>query len=274
MTDQPPYPPSDLPHGGNGTPPGPEPYSATAAIGYGWRKFREHAGTFTVLGLIYFLVPGMVGGVGSGFSSVGDLAADQANTDGTAFAITLISGGMDVLSSIASQVLTIVFSAAILRAAFDVAEGRRPEIGTAFTRWNFWRLVIFALLVAIAAAVIAIVGVILIVPLVLVDQPASIVGAVVVGVLLVVALCALMFLTWFGPSFIVVRGAEAGEAYWASIRFTKANLGGLFALMILSVLVLTAGFLACCVGLIVAMPITSIATAYSFKVLHGEPVAP
>jgi uncharacterized membrane protein len=274
VSDQPPYPPSDLPFGGYGTQPGPERYSATAAISYGWRKFTENAGTFMVLGLLYFLVPSVVGGVGTGYSLAGDFAAEQVNTDGAEGAISLVSGSIDLLSVIASQVLTIVFSAAILRAAFDVTEGRRPEIGAAFTRWNFWKLLLLALLVALASCVIAIVGIMLIIPLVVVDQPASIAAAVVIGVLLAVALCMLGFLTWFGPSFIVARGAGATEAYWASIRFTKANLGSVFVLMLLSVLVMIAGFLACCVGLIVAMPIASIAAAYSFKVLQGEPVAP
>jgi uncharacterized membrane protein len=45
-------------------------------------------------------------------------------------------------------------------------------------------------------------------------------------------------------------------------------------LAILSLVVIVAGFIALCVGVIVAYPVTLLAAAYAYRAFNGQPVAP
>ncbi|HQR81156.1 MAG TPA: hypothetical protein PLT68_13155, partial [Actinomycetota bacterium] len=74
--------------------------------------------------------------------------------------------------------------------------------------------------------------------------------------------------------FILDQDAGAWDSIMKSFAFVKDNIGNLLLLLILSFIAVFVGALLCGLGLFVAIPVTVIAQAYTYKVLRGQPVAP
>lgn len=245
-------PPPPPPGGGFGAPPGgpggPTAYDVTAAVSYGWRAFKANVGPFVVLGLLAFLVPAVISIVAQMFQSGGSAIASEAGTrSGVGFAAMGAGGFLGFAVNVAAQVVSVFFGAALVRAALDATEGRPVDIGSAFTRWDKGQIIVLAILVAI-------------------------------GTMIGVLLCVLpgivfAFFTYFANFFVVGSGQGAIDAIKASFRFTADHIGNLILLFLLCMVIAIAGACACGVGLLVAMPIVTVAAAYTFKVLQGQPVA-
>lgn len=162
-----------------------------------------------------------------------------------------ISVGLSLVGlvfSIVAQVIATLLSAAAVRGALDVVEGQPVSFGAMFERWDKLQVLIAALIIAVVSAV----GFIL---------------CVLPGIVVI-------FLTYLTTFFIVGGGRSAIDGITDSVKFTANHVGELLLLALLSVLVIFAGILACLVGLLVAIPVTTIAAAYAFRVLHGLPAAP
>jgi uncharacterized membrane protein len=278
MSDQPPYPPEDPnlppsaatppptpPYGGSyGTPPPPPPppthdgeggyggygypaYDVIEAVKYGWKKFMENAGAFVVMGLLTFVVVGVLSTLGRALSGGFDASDGQYGFSmgvGVGAGFSLVGTLFNILANIAGVFL----SAALARGALDAAEGRKVEIGAMFTRWNPVQVWILSILVGIGTMI----GVIL---------------CILPGI-------AFAFFTWYSTYFVVSEGQGAIDAIMSSLRFTADNIGNLLLLFLLAVVICILGACACFVGLLVAIPVTTIAAAYTFKTLRGQPVAP
>lgn len=277
MSEQPPNPPSDPnlppfggygtpppPPGGDGTPPppppppygtyeappsGPQPYDVIEAIKYGWKKFAENAGAFVVMGLLAVLIPGVLSMIGSlGSSASADIIENPGVSDFAKIAVGGGSGFVGFLSSLAAQIASLVITAALVRGALDVAEGRKASIGAMFTRWSFLNVLLLSIIVGIAMSI-------------------GLVLCVLPGL-------AVMFFTYFANYFLVGEGQGVIDSIKSSLRFTADNAGNLLLLFLLSFVIAILGACACLVGLLVAIPVVTIAAAYTFKVLRGQPVAP
>ncbi len=279
MSEQPPYPPEDpsLPPsaatppptppygGGYGTPPPPPPpthdgeggyggygypaYDAIVAVKYGWKKFMENAGAFLVLGLLAILIPGVLSALGSlGSSASETVLEDPGFSD---FAKVTVGGGSGVvgfLSNLAAQVASLVVTAALVRGALDATEGRKVSISAAFSRWSFLTILVVSLLVGAATTI---------------------------GIFLcILPGLAILFFTYFSTYFVVGEGQGVIDSIKSSLRFTADNAVNLLVLVLLVGVIVILGACACLVGLIVALPVTTIAGAYTFKVLRNQPVAP
>lgn len=245
MTHFPPPPPGPFDNASYGAPV-PQGYDVMAAVKYGWAKFTQNAGTFVVLGLLAFLVPIAIQLLGEVAQGGAGLAADELD-ESAGFLVATGGGLTGFVFSLVANIAGLFFNAAVVRAALDAAEGRQAGIGEAFTRWDKLQVVLLAVLVGLMTTV----GLIL---------------CVLPGIVV-------MFFTWFATYF-VVAGASATSAIGSSFRFTADNFGSVFLLFLLCVLITIAGACALCVGLLVAVPVTVIASAYTFKVLQGQPVAP
>ena len=106
------------------------------------------------------------------------------------------------------------------------------------------------------------------------------IGAIIVGVLTFIGfiLCilpgiAVAFFSVFWGYFLVDKDMSPTDAIKASFELVKDNAGAVIVFLILSWLVMIAGVIALCVGIIVAWPVVIIATGYMYKRLQGEPVA-
>lgn len=246
-------PPPPPPGGGYGAPPGgpyagPPAYDVIEAVKYGWRAFTGNVGAFLLLGLLAFLLPFVISLGGEVLRSGGFALAEEAGTDsGIGMAAMGTGGVLGFAINLISQAVALFFTAATVRAAFDVTEGRKADLAAAFTRWDKVQVLILAILTAVGTSI---------------------------GLLLcVLPGIAFLFFTWFATYFVVGNAQGAIDAIKSSFRFTADHIGSLILLFLVSMVIAVLGACACGVGLLVALPVVTVAAAYSFRVLQGQPVA-
>ncbi len=221
------------------------------AIIYGWNKFRANMGTWIAF-MALFGVVGFVAYVAI-FSAVFlHIAASGALEDPTYDAG---DGGLSI-GLIAGTSLTgilMYFGTAVLtRGALLELDGRRPTFGSFWRLPNVANVAVFAVVSSIVNAVLG--GA--------VEPWASVLVGIVWGIVV-----------WFAVHFLLDRGLSAPRALAANLRLVASNPGPL-ALFILTLSALNvAGALLCLLGLIITVPVTMIATAYTFRVLAGGPVS-
>ena len=150
--------------------------------------------------------------------------------------------------SLASWVVSMIIAAGIVRFALDITEGKQLNAATLLTPTKLGDVIVASLLTGIA----------------------TFVGLV----LCVLPGLAVMFFTSFTLYFLMDR-QEMGaiDAIKASFEFTKNNAGSVILWFLLSLATWIVGALLCGVGLIAAVPVVLIGTAYTYKTLNNEPVA-
>jgi len=177
--------------------------------------------------------------------------------------------------NVVSWVGGVILGGAAARAALDVADGRQYDFINAARRVPIGKL--FGALVLFAVAAFAILFA-LVIPFVLVGVfvHASLWVLIPLGVAVlfafVIATTSLQYLLIF----VIVDNPTApfNEAVGTTFRLARANLSDLFVLSLLLILVIAAGFLALCVGLLVAYPVAILAAASAYRGFRGQPVAP
>ena len=213
-------------------------FSATDAIGWGWRKFTENVGPI-LLGVLIVFVVTVVTNILAGLASGGG---------GSPFGPDMEFSVAGFLANIVATAISVVLSAVFARAALDVVDGQPFDFMGAFGRLNFVNVLIAALLVSVI---------------------------VTIGfILLVIPGLIALFLTYFTTLFVVDSDAESPvKAIGDSVKLVSSNVGDSLLLALLSILVLIAGAIALLVGLIVAYPVTALAAAYAYRSFRGQPVA-
>lgn len=260
----PPPPPNEPPAGGYGeaTPPPPPPpaspggaggYSVGNAFSYGWSKFTQHLGQ--ILLAIVVLVAVLIAIQLVGYF-IGRAVACEPEVTFTGDGIKADDcGGIFIAQNIVSWlfsligwVVSMIIGAGIVRGALDITEGRELEASTLLKPNKLGEVVIASLI----TGVLTFVGFIL---------------CVIPGFLV-------MFFTSYTLYFLMDR-REMGamDAIKASFEFTKANAGNVILWFLVSVAAWFVGALLCGIGLIVAVPVVLIGTAYTYKTLNNEPVA-
>ncbi|MDP4015217.1 MAG: hypothetical protein U0990_04940 [Candidatus Nanopelagicales bacterium] len=113
----------------------------------------------------------------------------------------------------------------------------------------------------------------------------ALLGAVVLGALIVSALTLVGFILCIVPGlvfgffaqffqyFILDQGQSPLTAIKSSLSFVSGNLANVFLLSIASIVAVVIGALLCGVGLLIAIPVVVLAQAYTYRVLSGQPVA-
>lgn len=214
-------------------------YSPTEAIAYGWRKFLANVGPIVGFVVIGFLVLVVV------------TATLSLLTGGLDRALSLEAPTVaDRMVDLASQFLGLLVSAAIVRGTLAIVDGRDLKLAEFFRLEQMGQVVIAALLLSMAGLIV------LFIP--------------VLGFLLNIAIS---FLGQFALFFILDQDQPAIDAITSSVSFTSQNVGPLLVFLVLGVLVVFAGALACGIGLVAALPVVSIAQAYTFRRLRGAYVA-
>jgi hypothetical protein len=150
--------------------------------------------------------------------------------------------------SLASWVVSMIIGAGIVRFALDITEGRELNAATLLTPVKLGDVIVASVLIGLA----------------------TFVGFI----LLVIPGLLVMFFTSFTLFFLMDR-PELGaiDAIKASFEFTKNNAGNVIVWFLLSLATWIVGLCLCGVGLIVAVPVVLIGTAYTYKTLNNEPVA-
>lgn len=152
------------------------------------------------------------------------------------------------LLSLAGWIVSMIVAAGIVRFALDVTEGKQLNAATLLTPNKLGDVVVSSILIGIATFV----GLIL---------------CVIPGLLV-------MFFTSYTLYFLMDR-PELGaiDAIKASFEFTKANAGNVILWFLLGLATWFVGALLCGIGLLLAIPVVLIGTAYTYKTIKGQPVA-
>ena len=158
------------------------------------------------------------------------------------------AGPGQFLAQLLQSAVSIFVGGVAAKAALEVTEGRPFDFFAAFGKVNLVQLVIAAVLVGFA----------------------TVVGFV----LLVIPGLIVMFLTFLTTYAIVDDDKSAIDGIKHSFKLTSENVGDALLLLLFNFLVIVAGAIALCVGLVVAIPVTVFATAYAYRAFNGQPVAP
>jgi hypothetical protein len=78
---------------------------------------------------------------------------------------------------------------------------------------------------------------------------------------------------WFGHFVVIDQGVAPGEAISRATNLVKGHFGAVLGFMALALLINIVGLILCFVGLLVTIPLTTVAAAYVYQGLKGEPVA-
>lgn len=155
---------------------------------------------------------------------------------------------LSLVFNLVSFVVTTVVSAGIIRGALDLTEGRPIEAGQVLTPPRLPQLLVLAVVT----------GVLVTVGLVLCVVPGLVV----------------LFFTAFSTYFLMDRpDLDAIGAIKASFGLVKDNVGPVLLWFLTCIGLFIAGLLVCFVGLLVALPVIYIGTAFTYKRLTGQAVA-
>ena len=138
--------------------------------------------------------------------------------------------------------------AAIVRGGLDVADGKPVTMSSIWQGWDRVQVILAGVLVGLGIAI----------GYVLCFIPAIIFG----------------FLAQYTLFFVVDQKMKAWDALMASINFTRTHLGETIVFYLLSALAIFVGALLCGLGLLVAVPVVIIGTAYTYRILNGQTVTP
>ena len=247
-TDPPAPPPPPPPHAA----PGSGGYSVGNAFSYGWSKFTQNLGQIllAIVVLVAVLIAIQLVGFFIGRAVACDPEITISNGSVTTESCGVFSAQNIVswLFSLIGWIISMIIGAGIVRGALDITEGRQLEPSTLLKPNKLGEVIIASLLIGILTFV----GFIL---------------CVIPGFLV-------MFFTSYTLYFLMDR-PEMGamDAIRASFEFTKANAGNVILWFLISLAAWFVGALLCGIGLIVAVPVVLIGTAYTYKTLNNEPVA-
>lgn len=229
-------------------------YNLGEALSYGWSKFQANLAQILVAALVLlaaFVVVGLVGSLLSGaLLQEGKVEIDPETggmevTEGSGMVMSLLVGALvAALFLIASQVV----AAGIVRGALGITEGRPFRVGELFRTDQLGPVVVLSLVNG---------------------------AAVFVGTLLCyLPGLAYGFVSFFSLFFLVDKGLSPVDSIKASFELVREHLADTLVWYVVGGVIAAAGAVVCGVGLLVTVPLVLVATAYTYKTLTGQPVAP
>lgn len=238
---QPGYPPSAGPYGQPGYPG--QPIQVQDAFSYGWNKFTQNAGV--ILGGVLTYVVVLAGLsvafwallVGTATTTIDPQTGEISTAGGFAF------GFGTFLFVAVLVVLGFLVQAAVVNVSLLVTRGKTLEYADFFRYPNLGTVILVALLIGLATGVLAI----------------TIVGPIV-----------FVFFAQFTLFYVIDKKLGVLDAFKASFTVVSRNLGTVVLLFLGVYLAELVGTLLCYVGLLVALPVAQIATAYVYRRLNAE----
>ena len=242
---------------GYGAPTGGSAYSAPEAIKYGWEKFTKKPTQLLVPVLI-------VAVVALALEVVLFIIMNHTLLD-TSCSVTNDENGFNIhgcdsgpgfftrlfayaLVGLVVSLFVQAMSAGLIKAGLDVVDGKDVDAGSVFAYVTNGNVLVTAVIVSVATSIGSF----------LCYLPGLVVG----------------FLTVFSMFFVVDKNMAPVEAIKASISLTTSRLGDTIVFYLLAIVTIIVGAILCGVGLLAAIPVVIGAAAYTFRVLHDEPVSP
>ena len=197
-----------------------------AALSYGWNKFVQYIGQIIVIVLIIVAVQVV-------FNILRQVIVGSINS----FFVGLFVGS---IFWAASWFITFMLNAGLIRAALAITRGETPEPSMLFSTEKLGPYAVASIIVTL---------------LFFVGLLACCIGALVV-----------LFFTYFYGFYVIDRDVEPWESIKASYELVTQNVGTLFLLMLVVVVI---NLFTCGLG----SGVTFIALAYAYKTLNGDAIA-
>ena len=226
------------------------------AITYGWNKFQANVGQLLVAAIIGFVIMGVLSAIGyfglfagaiggsaieCRFDAAGNYVCDGGGTGFLGFLIGFaVFYGLMLFGQYVFQLL-------MFRAGLLVTAGRSPELNDLIATDNLAPFLLASLIMTVGVAI----GLML---------------CIIPGLLL-------MFFGYFFGFYVLDKGASPIDAIKGSIDLVKNNIGTVLVFIIAAFAINAVGAMLCYVGLLVTVPLTSIAAAYVYRTMDGQPVA-
>jgi uncharacterized membrane protein len=207
------------------------------AIRYGWDRFKVNAWTWIGAVVIAAIIQGVLN------AFFGNRSAFRVDT----FGQSLWTVGW-IIGSIVTVVVGYLINAAFVRGALYEVDGQRPSLGSFFRFTNVVNVILAGILVGVVTAV----GLILFV------IPGLIVG----------------FLSWWTLQFVIDRHESAIEGFRSSFRAISSQAGRVFLLALALIGINILGAIPLGLGLLITVPVSTIASTYAYRVVSGGEVAP
>lgn len=229
----PPQPPMGVVPGGTG----PQYWEIGEVFSRAWEVFKPNWVTlvFTVL------VGGFIGQIPSFAVNMIQQAAQLAPDDPAMI-------GLSSTGTLLGIVIGQFFQVGYVRIWLTAARGGTPQFGEMFSGASRFLPLLGAMFLTVLAVMVG--YVLFIVP----------------GIILGLGLCLTQF-------YVIDQGLGPVEAMKASWRDTNGQKGKLFLFFLVGMLVMFGGYLACCVGILVAMPIFSVAFTIVYMRISGRGAA-
>lgn len=243
-------------YGGAGQPPaygGPEggygtqqsgTFRVGEAIGFGWRRFTGNW-LFWVLFVLLTFVVGTIFNAGS-FDDYQEINEAAMRGDISTSAATGVTFGNSLLQLIGSLV-TSVLSALGINAALREVSGEKATWGNLFKVNSYGMIILAALLLAAA----------------------SFVGVLLCGI----GLLAVVIFGVFTYHNVVDKGMNAWSAFTSSFSQVGKNFGAVFLLELALFGLTILGAVPLLLGLLIVIPLSTIALAFAYRRITGGPVA-
>lgn len=218
--------------------------SVGEAFNWGWLKFTQNLGAM-VLGVLAMMVPAVIGFIiilAATYSATGSVL--RGGSGAGSWFLMFIGIVIVVLGMFLVQL-------GVYRASLDISQGRTVTFGTFFQFQDIGKVILAALLLGGAVIVAGIVTFFL-----------GGLGALVVA-----------FFGQFTLLFVLDKSLAPIDAMKASMSLVNKNLGTVVILYLAVAIASGIGGFFLGVGLLVALPVTMLATAYMYRKLQGEPVA-
>ena len=136
----------------------------------------------------------------------------------------------------------------VIRGSLAITAGRAPTTGEMFNTANIVPFLLTSLLVGVITSI----------------------GSILCYLPGIVA----TFFLIFAPYYAADKGMGAVDSIKASVAAVQNNLGNMAAFFGLSILAYIAGAIVCGIGLLVAVPVIMLSSAYMYRSINGEPIAP
>ena len=207
------------------------------AIRYGWGRFKGNAWTWIGAVVIAVIIQGVLN----------TLFGNRSTFRVDSFGQSLWTIGW-ILGSIVTVVVGYLINAALVRGVLHEVDGQRPSLGSFFRFTNIGNVILASILVGVVTAI-------------------GLVLFVIPGLIVV-------FLSWWTLQFVIDRHDSAIEGVRSSFRAISSQAGPVFLLALALIGINVLGAIPLGLGLLITIPVSTIASTYAYRVVSGSEVVP